>query len=247
FAAEVRRLRQRIAAGEETYHRLPRGPFASLATVAQLVELFEGLYPPGPTARPGPGVEVGFVELWADLLQTAWLRERDSRPLVRALEGERALLRATITTLATREAIPALAPGLRRRLQASRGDGRVALALGTQGQPGDGPRLLAILEQQPDCFDLALAVVWAGHRASAERARQLWQPSGTIPQEDGPRHLLLAQWRELGSARLVRRLRRVIRDEAARIAVELQESGEAEVGTFARMVEALALLGWPEV
>src|SRR5262249_2525867 len=56
FAAEVRRLRQRIAAGEETYHRLPRGPFASLATVAQLVELFEGLYPPGPTARPGPGV-----------------------------------------------------------------------------------------------------------------------------------------------------------------------------------------------
>ena len=76
-----------------------------------------------------------------------------------------------IVELARREVIPRLAPGLRKLLGQGEAAPKLALALGTQGDPQDGPRLLALLRRRPESLPLAAAVVRTGDAAAAEEAR----------------------------------------------------------------------------
>jgi hypothetical protein len=170
------------------------------------------------------------------LLQLTWLRDGDAAPLTRALaDGDRFLARV-VTRLARREVVPRLAPGLRRLLGCD--DDEVALALGTQGDPHDGPRLLARLRDRPDSLRLAVAVARCGHAASAAAARALWRPPQAHVQPLGdPKWLALA--RELGSPVLARALAREARRRAAALAAG---SAEADPAGLRRLVLGFALL-----
>jgi hypothetical protein len=147
-------------------------------------------------------------------LQTAWLRDRENPPLVRALAESSPWLTAVVVELLRREVVPGTAPGLRKHLRRpptrhlSLRD--VALALGNQGEPQDGPRLLELLRQEPTSLDLAVAVVRCGNEKSAAEARQLWQPPRDPEQSMGRREWL-ARARELASPRLGRGINRAVR------------------------------------
>jgi hypothetical protein len=182
-----------------------------------------------------------WIERGADLLQVAWLRDEDALPLARALADGSAFLPQMIVELAQREEIPRLAPGLRKLLE--RGEinpEEVALALGTQGDPQDGPRLLALLQRQPHSLKLAAAVMRTGHAVSAEEARLLWRPPGQFDKVlDDPAWLALA--REVGSPRLLHALARTARRCAYQFATNMTSDELLE-----RSVKRLAFLAPPD-
>jgi hypothetical protein len=172
----------------------------------------------------------------------AWLRDRDARPLVRALEGKTPDLADVVAELACREVIPGAAPALRSLLAGRRGpDERVALALGTQGNPADGPRLLALLGQRPRSLDLAVAVARTGHAEAADEARSLWRPPAKVGEEGVVRSRL----RELAAPRLARRLRGEVKDLARTVATPGRADAHAAAGELLNLLRALAPLGLP--
>jgi hypothetical protein len=159
----------------------------------------------------GTDAETNWLDHCTDLLHVIWLRDGDAAPLARALAQKHPLVERLIVGLARREVIPRLAPGLRKLL--ARGGERVedvALALGTQGDPQDGPRLLALLRRRPESLAVAAAVVFSGDAASAEEARALWRPPRDLDKvARDPFWLALA--RAVGSRRLARTLAREVR------------------------------------
>jgi hypothetical protein len=79
-----------------------------------------------------------------------------------------------IAALARREVIPRLAPGLRKLLGQPGVDGGVALALGTQGDAQDGPRLLDQLRQRPDSLEAAVGVLRTAWTPTASPTATCW-------------------------------------------------------------------------
>jgi hypothetical protein len=242
----IRRVRQvadRKDAGTFKNCALCPSMACALAGVDELVELYEATI--RLVHKEWLAYEISSEDLvarWADRFQPAWLRDRDSRPLVRALESKTLGLSAIITELACREVIPGLAPALRSCLARRRERSDVlALALGTQGQPGDGPRLLALLQQQPRSLLLALAVVRCGHEESAEAARRTWLPPRTLPTDV----LTIARLRELASPMLARQLRRTVKDLARILATPDHPDGAAKKLELHNLLGTIALLGLP--
>jgi hypothetical protein len=173
----------------------------------------------------------------AELLSLAWLRDGDAAPLARALGGDSPFLTRVVTRLARRAVVPRLAPGLRRLLERG-GDDEVGLALGTQGEPQDGPRLLARLRGRPDSLRLAVAVVRSGDAGSAEAARSLWRPPQALV-EAGKDAEWLALARELRSPTLAHALSRAARRRALALA---GGGGESAAQDLRQLVRHSALL-----
>jgi hypothetical protein len=187
-------------------------------------------------------------ELWrrhgADLLQIAWLRDADAAPLARALAEGSVLVRRMVIELARREGIGRLAPGLRKLLGQTQTEAEAALALGTQGDPQDGPRLLALLRRRPDSLPIAVGVLRAGDAAAAEEARSLWRPPRDLdPVLDDADWLALA--RELGSRRLACGLAREIRRRAYQLATA-DPPEQSDGDRLERLILRLAFLALPE-
>jgi hypothetical protein len=215
---------------------------AALASAEELIELYEAVYHLSCPECFRDGVfRDYFRETWADLLQVAWLRDGETRPLVRALEGEIPGLADVVAELACREVVPGLAPQLRSRLEGRNPSERFALALGTQGDPADGPRLFAILRDRPHSLDFALAVVRTGHPEAAAAARALWRPSRAV----GDNALLWSRLRELGSPRLGRQLRGEIKDLAREVVTLGRDVPFETLGPLRTLLQKMALLGLP--
>jgi hypothetical protein len=213
--------------------RLP--PLLALAPADLLLDAFRTVG--GLVRKDGePEVCEQWVGQCADLLALAWRRDGDAAPLARALADESPFLPRVVTRLAGREVVPRLAPGLRRRLEIGSDIEEAALALGTQGDPQDGPRLLARLRGRPDSLRLAVAVVRSGHAPSAEAARSLWRPPQALAgAAEDPEWLALA--RELESPPLAHALARAAR----RRTLALTEA-ETAAEELRRLVRCFALL-----
>jgi hypothetical protein len=193
-------------------------------------------------------VEPSHIEQFADLLQTAWLRDREASPLLRALAEQDQLVERVIVALARREVVPQLASSLRKLLARPGADQEgIGLALGTQGEPADGPRLLALLRERPGSLKLAAAVVRTGHAVAAEEARSLWRPPRSFRSEFDD-HEWFALAREVGSRRLARALSREVRRQVRRYQEEQLEGRSPDndpLRAWTGLVLQLAFLALP--
>jgi hypothetical protein len=188
------------------------------------------------------------IEQFADLLQTSWLRDREASPLLRALADQNHLVERVVVALGRREVVPQLAPGLRKLLARPGADQEeIAVALGTQGEPADGPRLLDLLRERPGSLKLAAAVVRTGHAAAAEEARSLWRPPRSFRSVFDD-HEWFALAREVGSRRLARALSREVRRQVHRYQEEQLEGRSPEsdpLRDWTGLVLQLAFLALP--
>ncbi len=188
----------------------------------------------------------GRVASAAFWLQTAWLRDGDPAPLVRALEEDHPFVTPVVVHLAWLERIVGFAPGLRKLLRRKEvtlfRHEDVALALGSQGLAQDGPRLLELLRRRPSSLFLAVAVIRTGDEASACEARRLWQPSSNLGSL-----LQVPQWlgmaREVQSPRLARTINRAIRRQVMEFLAHPEAAGLAGARDWLRRLNLLALPG----
>jgi hypothetical protein len=242
----IKRLKQALQRKEmgRFNHGTHLPPKASaLASMEELVEMYEAMMRfQCQNCQQESRTSDAFVSAWADRLQMVWLRDREPRPLVRALTSDVPGLREVVIELACREVIPGVAPALRDLLAASRADAlSAALALGTQADCRDGPRLLALLQERPRSLPLAVAVVRTTDNDSAEAARQLWRPLSRIPSQD----VNLGQLRELASPRLARQLRGEIKDRARTLAMQGWDAPTETSVELRDLLRKVALLGYP--
>jgi hypothetical protein len=249
-AATVRRIIKRLK--QEAMHRRGQESLAhgmpipatacTLAGVAELIELYESLARlTCPGCLADAATREPFLLSWTQRLQMAWLRDREARSLVRALENDTPGVSKLVVELATREVIPGLAPALRSLAKRREVPDVLALALGTQGQSIDGPRLVELLRHRPRSLELAVAVVRTGHAEAAEEARRLWRPIRQVP-DDG---LTLSRLRELASPALCRQLRRDAKDLARIIATPGHKEAGTRPGELHTVLCRIALLGQP--
>src|SRR5262249_42150223 len=110
----VKRLKQvacRKGVGDLRYGNLVPRASCALAGMAEVVAVYEALgrlY--SPEHREWLRADGPFLTGWAQRLQMAWLRDRDARPLARALTSDTPGLAEVLAELATREIVPGLAP-----------------------------------------------------------------------------------------------------------------------------------------
>jgi hypothetical protein len=242
----IRRLRQEASRGRDEdsldHNRVLPGTACVLTGAAELIDLYvDSARLMCQQCMEGAASNEPFLRGWAQRLRMAWLRDRDARPLVRALERDTPGLVPILLELACQEVIPGLAPRLRTLLKQRDMPDVLALALGTQGEPADGPRLLEWLRQRPHSLPVALAVVRTGHAPSAQEARRSWRPLRNLP--DDP--VSVSRLRELASPGTVRCLRREIKDLARAIATPGCESSIDQAGLLRTRLTTLALLGQP--
>jgi hypothetical protein len=138
-----------------------------------------------------------------------------------------------------------VAPALRRQLRAAdeREDAEpLALALGRCGDPGDGPRLLALLARWPASLPLAVAAARSGR---GDDARARWIPPS--PQTALDHACRDAAWvelaRELASPKLGRRIRRAIARRRRGDPAATEGSTEVPIEAWLAHLGALGLSG----
>ena len=149
----------------------------------------------------------GYVEYLRVTLSRGPVKRRTIRALGKLWEACPAL----VATVLRHVSVPGFRTRLRSRLRGAEGEelDDLALALGTQGEPRDGPLLLELLGQRPDSVVLAAAVVRAGDPESSRLARSRWIPRR--PDLDALLvRPLISLTREVRSPRLLRELRRQI-------------------------------------
>jgi hypothetical protein len=240
----VRRVKQQAVSRRGEVHSPTRPSWAcALAGTEGLIELYAA------TARM-TCAECLLEELrrpgswhrnrWAELLEIAYLRDHDSRSLVRAAGGETVGLGLVLAELACRQVIPGMAAALRSALgDACEGDDRLVLALGTQGCAADGPRLAALLGQRPRSLKRALAAVRCGCPEAAEAARVLWQPARGLPDDARA----VGRLREVGSPRLARQVRGEVKDLARAVMAGDDVEALGKLGLLLRRAALLGLAG----
>lgn len=148
----------------------------------------------------------------ASLLQAAFLREKDGRPLVRALRRGAPFVRGIALVVTQRERVKGSVSAL--VALASRQGGpiprsEVLPALVRQGGPRVRDLLWRLLRREPSSLELAVALTRAGGEPWRRRAAELWQPPRDLERALARRDFVDTA-SELHSPALSRRVRNLI-------------------------------------